>query len=76
MGLCFTVQETKALKNDELRRDLETFQKRTAQKYDSFLHRQQTARLLERKGTSLANISHSVASRMDKAVQESKGCAR
>ena len=75
MGLCFTVQETKALKNDELRRDLETFQKRS-QKDDSFLHRQQTARTLERKGTSLADISHTVGSRMEKVVQESKGCTR
>jgi hypothetical protein len=73
MGLCFTFQETKALKNDELRRDLETFQKRS-QKDDSFLHRQQTVRTLERKGTRLADISQSVASRMDKVVQESKGC--
>lgn len=73
MGLCFTVQETKALKNDELRRDLETFQKRTAQKDDSFLHKQQTARQLERKGTSLADITHTVGSRV---VQESKGCTR
>jgi hypothetical protein len=39
MGLCFTVQETKSQKNDELLRDLETFRKRS-QKDDSSLRLQ------------------------------------